>query len=78
MVHDKVSPIWQPQAILVGFEDLPCHPKGVVDFPGDGVGEEGEATGEGQYCRVKNLFQKNKQTILFQDLHCSSLKIFAF
>lgn len=60
MVHDRVSPISQPQATFVGFEDLPCHLKGVVKLPGDGVGKECKVTGEGQYCHVKNRF-KEKQ-----------------
>lgn len=62
----------------MGFEDLPCHLKGVIKLPGDGVGKEGEVAGEGHYFHVKNLFQKTKQTILPQNLLCNSLKIFVF
>lgn len=38
---DRASPIWQSQTTFVGFEDLPCHPKGVVKLPGDGAGKGG-------------------------------------
>lgn len=46
----------------MGFEDLPCHPKGIVKLPGTGAGKEAELTHEGQHCHAKNVFQKNKQT----------------
>lgn len=62
----------------MGFEDLPCHPKGVVKLPGTGAGKAGEVTCEGQHCRAKNLFQENKQTKWPKSVLFNYLKIFVF
>lgn len=74
----SVSPIWQPQETFVGFEDLPCHLKGVAELPGNGVGQEGEGTAE-PAAMVKICIRKTSKCLYPQALFATLReKMFAF